>query len=1210
MNAKKNRRRGVVLSFAGQQKLETARRQLEKATNMGDRFTLEELSERTQLAISTITRVLEAQSGVDKLTLDQFFAAFDLLLERKDYQQPSAAESERPAAPAPPEPISAGQLGESKSRHRNGTSDWGEAIDVSIFYGRQSELAALERSIGREGCRLMTILGLGGMGKTALSVKFAQQIQAQFDGVIWRSLRNAPPLEDLLPDLMAFLVPDLSPPIELRHFLQGLQKGHYLVILDNLETLLDAERVGQFRSGYENYGELLRSIGEIPHQSSVIITSREKPAEVAILEGEGTTVQVLPLVGSIDVAQAILEDKGLVGTQEERQLLGDRYSNSPLALKIVATSIRDLCNGHIEHFLGEDTFIFNGIRLLLDRQFQRLTAIETSIMYWLAVNREGTPIADLHTDLCPPISKANLLEALEKLVRRSLIETIPVNRYTLQQVVMEYVTDCLVERVSHELITIDSTKTTPLFQTQAFCKTIAKDFLRDSQIRLILRPIAEGLRAAFPTIDLLKQHLTKVLTTLHNTDSQLSGYGAGNLINLYGYLQLDLVGADFSQLMVRYADFTQVNLQRANFTGATFYQPDFTQTIGNVVCVRWSPDGSFFATGDDTSHVYLWQLQDGQPFLTLSGEFGWIWAIAISPDSQTIAICTRGQMIGLWSITGERLDRLEGHSDTIWALQFSPNGDFLVSVCGDLTAKIWHLPTRKCLRTLAGHQECIRGLAVSGDGQYIATGSDDRTINLWDFKTGKCVRQLTGHRDAVLSVAFSPDQRLLASGSADRTIRIWQITTGECLRTIAAHENWIWNLRFTPNGETLISASHDGLIKFWQVSTGQCSRTNGGRMGQIWSADLSADGQTLLCGSNDRSVVLWDASSGQCLKTFQGYSNQVCAIAVSSQGDRLATAGSSDGVIHLWNLPTATGSTKLSGHRGRIRSVVFNSTGEWLASCSEDFTVKIWDLKTARCRFTLQGHENWVWFVALSPDDRLLATCSLDRTVKLWDSQTGQCVGKTIDMYPVWTVVFSPDGRWLATSGDGNIVRVWDVEQLKQETQFPEQPHWVLEHPSPGRYTIGIAPNSQILVSACWHNAMQFWDLATGKTCGKLETPMHTTEAHPPIFSPAGNLLANSLDNSTIQIWDVRTGEVFRTLVGHNHVILSIAFLPQTDPAEDLKLVSSSADETIKIWNVQTGECLTTLYPDRLYEGMDITNVTGFTEGAITTLKSLGAIVR
>jgi hypothetical protein len=89
--AKKSRRRGVVLSLAGQRKLDAARRQLEQTLNNGDRFTLEELSDRTRLALSTVTRVLDGNHGVDKQTLDQFFAAFDLLLERTDYQHPHPA---------------------------------------------------------------------------------------------------------------------------------------------------------------------------------------------------------------------------------------------------------------------------------------------------------------------------------------------------------------------------------------------------------------------------------------------------------------------------------------------------------------------------------------------------------------------------------------------------------------------------------------------------------------------------------------------------------------------------------------------------------------------------------------------------------------------------------------------------------------------------------------------------------------------------------------------------------------------------------------------------------------------------------------------------------------------------------------------------------------------------------------------------------------
>jgi hypothetical protein len=140
-----------------------------------------------------------------------------------------------------------------------------------------------------------------------------------------------------------------------------------LVILDNLETLLAAKDVGQFQSGFEGYGNLLRLIGEAEHQSCVMLTSCEKPSIVTILEGVKSTVRALRLEGSPEAAQAILQNKGLVGTIEQQQLLGDQYGNNPLALKIVATSIQTLFDSSISDFLHEDTLIFNGIRRLFDQ---------------------------------------------------------------------------------------------------------------------------------------------------------------------------------------------------------------------------------------------------------------------------------------------------------------------------------------------------------------------------------------------------------------------------------------------------------------------------------------------------------------------------------------------------------------------------------------------------------------------------------------------------------------------------------------------------------------------------------------------------------------------------------------------------------------------------------------------------------------------------
>ncbi|MGH2415861.1 MAG: NB-ARC domain-containing protein, partial [Microcystaceae cyanobacterium] len=349
--------------------------------------------------------------------------------------------------------------------------DWGEAWDVSAFYGRSEELAILKQWILQDNCRLVGILGIGGIGKTSLSVKLGEQIQDQFAYVIWRSLRNAPPLATLLGELIPFLSNQQQTKVEIGSLLQCLRNARCLVILDNLETILrSAERAGEYRPGYEEYGELMSLVAETRHQSCLVLTSREKTAEIATFEGIELAVRSLQLDGSLEASQALVQAKGLVGTESQKQVLGDRYSHNPLALKIVAASIRDLFDGEIGTFLQQDTLLFNGMRRLLEQQFDRLSPLEQSVMNWLAINREWTTIAQLQEDIVPAVSQAKLLEALGGLTWRSLIEKRR-DSYTLQPVLLEYVTDRLTEKIAAELIDVKLL----LFTHYALIKTTVKD---------------------------------------------------------------------------------------------------------------------------------------------------------------------------------------------------------------------------------------------------------------------------------------------------------------------------------------------------------------------------------------------------------------------------------------------------------------------------------------------------------------------------------------------------------------------------------------------------------------------------------------------------------------------------------------------------------------------------------------------------------------
>jgi hypothetical protein len=342
--------------------------------------------------------------------------------------------------------------------------DWGEALNASQFCGRQAQLETLERWVIKDRCQLVAIIGMGGIGKTMLVSQFAQQLVEtdQFEIVIWRSLRQAPPLINFLAELLQSMMPDQAPPNQLdtlmRQLLQQLRSSRCLLILDNAEAVLSSgELVGTYRPGYEDYGWLLQQLGGGRHQSSILLMSREIPVDVAIQEGVTAPTRLLRLESlSVEEGEAILTAKGLSSTQPfQIQQLIERYQGNPLALSIVATLLKDLFNSNITTFLTQETLLFKSIRDLLAQQFDRLSDLEQQVMYWLAIHQEAVTTAQLQADLIPSVSRVELQDALLSLNQRSLIEkvkstvievdatTLEVS-YTQHPVVMEYVTERLI----------------------------------------------------------------------------------------------------------------------------------------------------------------------------------------------------------------------------------------------------------------------------------------------------------------------------------------------------------------------------------------------------------------------------------------------------------------------------------------------------------------------------------------------------------------------------------------------------------------------------------------------------------------------------------------------------------------------------------------------------------------------------------------------
>ncbi|MEM9484526.1 MAG: BTAD domain-containing putative transcriptional regulator, partial [Cyanobacteria bacterium P01_F01_bin.116] len=1071
--------------------------------------------------------------------------------------------------------------------------DWGESPDISFFYGRSAESSQLRQWIEHDRCRLVSVLGMGGIGKTSLAAKVAHGLQTKFDFIIWRSLRNAPSLNTLLEDLVPYVSNQQEDICSLPRLVHWLRQSRCLVVLDNGETLFKGgERAGQYRQGYEDYGELLSVAGQANHQSCLLLTSREKPAEVATMSEANPAVQVLQLAGSPEAALALIEAKQLVGSQGDKERLCDRYDHSPLSLQIISSSIRDVFDGEISLFLKEDTLLFNGARKLLDVQFERLSSLEQAVMTWLAINRDWTTIAELKADIYPSCYKTKLIEALESLCWRSLIQRRG-NTYTQQPVIMEYVTDRLVEHISEELTDPDCFNYQPSKSistvTYALLKTTVKDFVRESQERFILQAVANQLRESLATPEEAVLDHLKVLKSLQTT-----GYSAGNLINLTWALDIDFSGLDLSRLTIYHAYLQHVILHRVNFAHSAFKETAFNQPLDPISRIVYSPDGSMFATGEGAGRIVVWRAADQRPILAIDeASTSWIMALDFIHDGKRLVSEGNIGEINVWDVaTGQLVKVLKGHTGFVWTMNTSPTDDLLLSASFDTDLIVWDLTTYEPRHRLTGHTQQINSAVFSPDGQQIASVSVDRTLCIWDTQTGKLLTVWECETEPHC-VSFSPNGQYLATGHNDGKIRIWDLQTGKTKLVFQAHKYWIPSMAFSPCGNYLASGSTDATTKLWNPKTGQLLRTSAAYSSLVWSLAFSPDGQYLAVGSNDHTIRLWEMPKKRLFKTLQGFSCWVNSVRFHPEAS-LLVSGSSDHTVRLWNVETGDLIQTLEGQKDAILGVAISPCGKKVASSSTDHTISVWNIETGQRLQTLRGHDFAVQSVDFSPDGQLLLSGGFDQTVRLWDVLSGQLI-KTIEAHDSWVFAarFSPDGKCFASTSMDGVIRLWDTATGELIVSWESQ--------QVSTWTLDFNLDSQQLVSGGDDGTLKLWHAKTGKLLRAFEG--HQTIVWAADFSPDGSLIASGSDDQTIKLWDTNTGKLLRTLDLHKGRVNSVSFT-----TDGQTLASGSADETIRLWHVATGECLMTLRAPRPYENMNITDVQGLTEAQKESLKALGAV--
>ncbi|MBU7583363.1 MAG: helix-turn-helix domain-containing protein [Nostoc sp. TH1S01] len=295
---------------------------------------------------------------------------------------------------------------------------------IPLFFGRGYELAILTKAV-EAGTSLLMITGIGGIGKTALAAKLAQNLQTKFQQTSWCSFHLTLPVVNKPPTLPA----------------------KTLLVFDGWDRILggdfsdgQTQRARQYRLGYEPYAEFLHKVVKTTHNSCVILTSREQPEGFNTLSAAGAVI--FPLGGLMEGAIELLQHHELNFDAQQWIALVNQYGGNPLFLNMAANIIHELFAGNVGEFLACGTIITSEFEPLVSQWLKQISPVEEILMKFLATTTQGFTREEILLNLVSYAAYGDILAALLSLKRKALIETIKdvdKERFFLQPVILKCV---------------------------------------------------------------------------------------------------------------------------------------------------------------------------------------------------------------------------------------------------------------------------------------------------------------------------------------------------------------------------------------------------------------------------------------------------------------------------------------------------------------------------------------------------------------------------------------------------------------------------------------------------------------------------------------------------------------------------------------------------------------------------------------------------
>ncbi len=1086
-------------------------------------------------------------------------------------------------------------------------------IDVSDFRGRDDDIRRLSRLVVEDGCRLVGLVGIPGVGKTWLAVKLANQLRGEFQQVVYRSLGDRPDPLALVTDVLTTLGSAPTPGNTLENLcaklVQRLDEAPHLVVLDDTDHLYQVGMLsGSYAPALRGYGAVLQALSTQAHRSCVLWVGREWPRGLAAM-GRSRRYSVRGLA-VLDQAQLPCWPPTLTASDEQWQTLHQWLGGVPSLMAHLVARLK-FTGYDLGRCLTNVTQPLADITEYLDTWLAVLSPDEIAVLTELAVTHQAKRPEELVT----PLVLDDAFTVVESLCDRGLCRiqmddaritlTLPhlLGAYLCDRWVRAFPTDKL-----HQIV--QGLHRYPLLQTDA------PEPIQQQQRQRLLIPLANAIGQHLPQFQDRLQWVQTQLSASRQLGRQQLGYSAGNLLNLAQHWHLPLVELDCRNLHLWGMDLQSDDWQGVVLSGSDLSHTNLAKPLGRhpVMAIaalqntNQSTDQSTVAVGDQSGQLLLWRPQDGRlqagpTFEQLSP----ILALAFSPKGHTLAIGRQDGFVQLWTLgssygpemlTPEPIPPLQ-------TLAYSPGGEILAGGTATGQLYLWRLDSGECLRCIPAHTGAITGIAFSPLGQFVTTagqegsavewqidtgepchrfqgrvtawlgtvgyrpgnqasnspqaiaiGRDDGQILLWEMASSRPYRVLVEDCDTAIAAALSPDGQYLAVSDIQCTVRIWSVVTRRLSQSLPPFKTLVTTLGFSPDNRILMTGG-DYHAQLWHVATGDCWRSWQSQRHLATAFALTSDYQ-ILSLHRDQTLRCWQQTAPDHWRPQTrlplGTPSPGKIVAVGDR-HRIWATGDDDGIIRLWQPQEHHWLGEPLHLSGAITALALDRQETWLAAGDSTGAVTLWYLPSHTRQWQQQAHNAPPITLAFSPQGEQLFSGSRDSTIRGWHCQ-GDPQGKPIaqltgHLRQVHCLWALPAGKQLLSGSQDGTVCLWDV--ASQTIQHQWQPQ--------NQLIYGVTVDDQ------------------------------------------GNPLAISGTAQTLEVWDIRRDCHRFTLTDEGSNLWHVSLSP-----DGQLLLSASQEGNIHLWRVTTGEHCAALRVDRPYEAMEIGGCTGLSPVEQVILQTLGAI--